>query len=407
MNAAASSLPEQYPASVSRPVLVPEPIFSAEFELLIACCSGNPKRDQAQRIQSIVSGGFDWDKMLRLAEYHRLVPQVYEKVYDQAAVPSEFLESLRKCYQTNARQALWFTSEMIRVVRNFESLGIAVLPYKGPTLAASLYDDVTMRQFGDLDLLVKAIDVPKAKTALLDLGYENNLQFTDREERAYLASGYEYIFNSPHGRNLVELKWRILPRFYSVNFDVGAMFRRASTTNISGHSLRTLGAEDLLLVLCVHAAKHAWSQLSWFCDIAQLAKQPLDWSAIEKQSKHLGIKRIVAINFILANKLLGSPLPEMAQKTVRNDPTIGILATEIMPIILGNTEFNTESIRYFRLMMKARERWQDRVRLLWRLAFTSTVGEWSAIRLPARLFPLYRLVRMWRLAGKLFGTGIR
>jgi hypothetical protein len=158
-------------------------------------------------------------------------------------------------------------------------------------------------------------------------------------------------------------------------------------------------------VLCIHAAKHAWSQLSWLCDITQLAKQPLDWSAMERQTKELGVKRIVAVNFLLAHKLLGVTLPEMVEKSMRNDRAIENLAAEIMPTILEGTEFNTESIRYFRLMMKVRERWQDRMRFLWRLAVTPSAGEWSAVQLPTRMFPFYRLVRMWRLAGKLFSFG--
>jgi len=380
---------------------MPELVLIPEFELLLDCCAELSQSEHRLRIRRIVSDRFDWDKMLRLAEHHRLIPRVYEQLSAFDVVPPKFLETLRTRYQTNARQALWFTSELIRIVADFESRRIQVLPYKGPTLAGILYADVTMRQFGDLDLLVHVADVPKAKATLSDLGYKSSIQFTEREERDYLASGYEYTFDSAHGRNLVELKWQVLPRFYSGNFDVDAMFHKAATVTVGGHALRTLGAEDLLIVLCVHAAKHAWSQLSWLCDLTQLAKQPLDWSAFEKQNKDLGIERIVAMNFLLAHKLLGGPLPEMAEKWVRTDRRIEALAGEIVPIILESTEFNTESIRYFRLMVKLRERWQDRARFLWRLIFTPTAGDWSAVRLPVPLFALYRLVRMFRLCGKL------
>jgi putative nucleotidyltransferase-like protein len=399
MNAAASSFPASSP--VPGPIPVPELAVTAEFELLLACCSDLSHAERERRVRAKISEGLLWDEVLSLAEHHRLIPRVYEQLSANAGVLPKSLEAMRSRYQTNAWQALWFTSELIRIVTRFEDRGIEVLSYKGPALAQTLYADVTMRQFGDLDFLVHTTDVPRAKAASLELGYTINIQLTEREERAHLASGYEYTFNSPLGRNVVELKWQILPRFYSVNFDMNAIFRRAATVTLGGRSLRTLGPEDLLLVLCVHAAKHGWSQLSWLCDIAQLAKQMLDWSAIEEQSKYLGIERIVAVNFLLANKLIGSPIPETVQKSTRNDRAIEPLAVEITPMILESKECNTESFRYFRLMMRMRERWQDRARFLWRLAFTTTAGEWSTIRLPARLFPFYRLVRMWRLAGKL------
>jgi hypothetical protein len=110
-----------------------------------------------------------------------------------------------------------------------------------------------LRQFSDLDVLIRAADMPKVKAALDELGYEPGIELTQRQERDYLASGYEYTFDSTHGRNLLEMQWQILPRFYCVDFDVDGFFDRAVLVSVGGHSIRTLSMEDLILVLCVHA----------------------------------------------------------------------------------------------------------------------------------------------------------
>ena len=74
--------------------------------------------------------------------------------------------------------------------------------------------------------------------------------------------------------------------------------------------MRTLCDQDLMLVLCVHAAKHAWKQISWLCDIVQLARsRQLDWAALQAKAEGLGIMRIVAVTFLLAHKLLGAAVP--------------------------------------------------------------------------------------------------
>lgn len=170
--------------------------------------------------------------------------------------------------------------------------------------------------------------------------------------------------------------------------------------------MRTLRAEDLLLVLCVHAAKHVWVQLSWLCDIAQLAKSAqLDWNAIQDEARRLGIERIVSLNLLLAYKLLGSALPPTIQKRWRDDPPTTVLVGEILCVIKRSVHYETGSLPYFRLMMRLRERWQDQVRFLWRLAFTPSVSEWSAVQLPKPLQPLYRLVRLSRLAKRLASAG--
>jgi hypothetical protein len=381
---------------------ISETVFNPEFEFLVACCSESTA-DRQNQFNQVLANNFDWDKMLKLAEHHRIISRIYTVLVAYSAlVPAYVIDALRFRTQTNARQALLLTAELFCILDHLESRGIVALAYKGPALAQILYGDITARQFGDLDLLVRKSDVARAKTALLELGYRSSLDLSASEERAYLASGYEYTFNSEHGRNLIELKWQILPRFYSVKFDMDAMLARAISVDLEGHSVLTLCAEDLFLISCVHAAKHAWSELSLICDIAQLMKtQSLDWEIIRKRASELGIERIVAVNVLLANKFLGASIPA----AIRSDPETSHLAEHISSMIAAGEEYDVESFSYFKLMISLRERWIDRVRLLLRLTFTPSGGEWSVIRLPAMLFPLYRIVRVVRLARRFASVG--
>jgi len=378
---------------------------SAEFDLLVACCASHTLPD---RIRNILSRPLDWDRMLGLVDHHRVVPQVYRRLSALSPlIPAAPLHALRLRYQDNARKTLWFTAELARILNHLESAGIKALPYKGPVLAEHLYGAVTQRQFCDLDILILPADAPKAKATLLGLGYPCEPDLRPREESAYFGSGCGYVFHSPAGRNLLDLQWRIVPRFYSIDFNVADFFARAGEIVVNSCTMRTLCAEDLLLVLCVHAAKHVWVQLSWLCDIAQLAKsRQLDWNAIQDEARRLGIKRIVNLNLLLAHKLLGSSLPPAIEQRLQEDPfSTTVRADEILRIIERSTHYDTESIPYFRLMMRLRERGQDRARFLWRLAVTPSVSEWSAVQLPKPLQPLYRLVRLSRLVKRLASAG--
>jgi hypothetical protein len=428
-----------------------------EFELLLACCADSSDEPNTDRIRDILAHPLNWERILYLVDHHRVVPQVYGALSARPhLLPADRLGALRLRYQDNARKTLWFTAELVRIVTHLESAGIKVLPYKGPTLAETLYGEVTRRQFGDLDILIRPGDVTKAKAALRDLGYKTGIDLAPHIEKAYVGAGYECSFSSVRGSNLLELQWRIVPRFYSIDFDVADLFERADEISLGGDCIvtqppqkkwneplpksreaaaeysprrqpwvesgtlsrpsgakdrlryspgcpmRTLRPEDLLLVLCVHAAKHVWVQLSWLCDIAQLAKsQQLDWNAIQGEAKRLGIERIVNVNLFLAHKLLGATVPPAIQACAQEDPLTTILADEILPIIQSSIHYNTESLAYFRLMMRLRERRRDRAHFLWRLAVTPSVSEWSAVRLPKLLHPLYRLVRLLRLVKRL------
>ena len=401
----------------------PVQAFGHEFDLLVACCADSLTRAHAHRIRELLSSPLDWQQLLQLVDHHRVVPQIYGTLSAFShLIPTRQLDALRSRYQENARNALWFTAELQRILSYLESAGIPALPYKGPVLAKSLYGEVTQRQFNDLDILIRPADVPKAKSALLALGYPCSPELRPQQEPAYIASGCGYVFHSPAGRNLLDLQWRIVPRFYSIDFDVADFLKRADEIGLATQEImedgrprpsvsprrdpscpvRTLCAEDLLLVLCVHAAKHVWIQLSWLCDIAQLAtSQPLDWNAIQDEARRLGIERIVHLNLLLAHQLLGSAMPPQIQKRLQEDPSSTTLADEILPLIERSTQYNTESIPYFRLMLRLRERREDQARFLCRLVFTPSVTEWSTVRLPKFLRPLYRLVRLARLAKRL------
>jgi hypothetical protein len=386
--------------------------YDSEFDLLVACCTASPGRDSsderyADRIRNILSRPIDWERLLHLADHHRVVPQVYSQLSAVShSVPVGQFDALRLRYQDNARKTLWFTGELVRILSHLESAGIKALPYKGPVLAQILYEEVTQRQFGDLDILILPADVPNAKAAMLALGYKSGITLPLREERAYIETGYEYSFNAGGGRNLLELQWQIVPRFYSIDMDVAGLFEQADKINLAGFPVRTLRPQDLLLVLCIHAAKHVWGQLSWLCDIAQLvSSRTFDWSAIQAHARQLGIERILHLNLLLAHKLLDAPLPPTIQKRLRKDQPTIILADDILHILERSIHYNTESIPYFRLMMQLRERCQDRARFLWRLASTPSLSEWSAVQLPKHLSPLYRLVRVARLVKRLASSG--
>jgi len=291
--------------------------------------------------------------------------------------------------------------ELIRIVDRFTALGLPAMPYKGPALAELLYGDVALRQSGDIDLLIRPQDFSSACAAVRELGYAPHLTLSQRQLRAYLKSGYECAFDSSAGRNLLELQWAIQPRFYAVDFDIDELFRRALTVNVAGRSMKTPSLEDLFLVLSVHAAKHVWGKLIWLSDLAQLMTNPaLKWDWIGEQARQLGIVRILRVTLDLAHDLLEAPVPDGAREHLPDDPESSLLSKQIQSKLSSQVEPDVESISYFRLMLRLREKPSDRIRFVQRLALTPGPSEWNAVHLPGILFPFYRVVRLGRLAAR-------
>lgn len=376
---------------------------SAIFDLLCACCAHDPHSQPSARILTLLHDLRDWAAFFDHAERQDVLPLAYRALSRfSTSVPSSVLEPLRHTYQCNSRKSLWLTQELIRILGCLESHGIPAIPYKGPILAACAYGDLTLRQFSDLDILIPAAHLPAAKAAVKELGYAPSRRMTAAEQRACLASGYEMAFDGPGGNNLLEIQWRILPRFYAVDFRMEDLFDRAVYVPVGGMQVRSLAAEDQLLVICVHAAKHAWARLSYLCDVAAILhpRNHIDFEVVRERAEDLGILRILGVSLWLVHELLGVPSPVPLEDLGRNNE-IALLGRQVKNIITAEEEYDTVSPAYFRLMLRLRERRRDKLRLLSRLAFTSGIGEWKITRLPTPLFPIYRVIRLFRLAGRL------
>jgi hypothetical protein len=377
--------------------------LDAEWSFLLAACSQTPRQEKTERLRLLSREPIRWKLLLDLADRHGTQPLLHQALTDlDGVVPAAEMSVLQQNYQTNLHKALFLSRELIRIVDRLSALGIEALPYKGLALAELAYGDIASRHAGDIDLLIHAGDFPRIRDAVRELSYTPHLNFSSAEEHAYLKSGYECAFDGAAGPNLLEVQWAIQPRFYAIDFDMDGIFRRAATVTVAGRAMKTPSAEDLLLILSAHAAKHVWGRLVWLCDIARIISLPaLNWNWIESQATALGIVRIVTVSALLANRLLGAAISLAVQAKLSEDRATLALVDEIQSHIVSEAAFNVESFAYFRLIMRLRERPADRLRFLQRLAFTPGPSEWQAIRLPGPLFPLYRLVRLARLAARL------
>jgi len=370
-----------------------------EWPILLAACSVDSDQEKADRIRVLLRQPVQWKLLSDLADRHGVAPLLYQTLAAfEIAVPADELRSLRDNYHRNVHKTLFLSRELIRILQYLSTLAVEAIPYKGLALAESMYGDIALRQSGDIDLLIRAQDLSRIIRAVGELGYTPHVTFSEAEQRAYLKSGYELAFDGQAGPNLLEIQWDLQPRFYAVDYDMSGIFQRAAATTIAGHSATTPAPEDLLMVLSLHAAKHVWGRLIWLRDIVQIMALPsLDWSWIEVQARELGIARILGVTLLLAHSLLEALIPKAAEKFVA-DATTRSLADEIHTHIVRQASCDLESVAYFRLMIRLRERRSDRLRFLYRLALTPGPSEWKAVRLPTALFPFYRVVRLWRLA---------
>jgi hypothetical protein len=378
-----------------------------EAELLLLCARISVDREKVGRIGLLLQGGLDWERLLKMAQRHGLVPLLYRHLNDHHPdlVPAAALNQLRDAFARNKLRNLMLVGELVELLALFERHGIAVIPYKGPILALSVYGDLALRKFGDLDLLLSREHVRQARDLLIKRNYVPLVELDHVQERAFFRFYREYRLMHKNLPVHVELQWRIMPKQFPFSLDVESLRARLQEVRVGGNSILTISPEDLLLILCVHGTKHFWERLHWICDVAEVvdAHRGMNWERLVDDAVTTGSERMLSLGLFLANDLLGAELPEEVSHIVRLDPEVRTLAEEVRGWLFQGIEGSRgllESSEFHPFHFKIRRRLRDKLSYCIRTVITPNNADWLSVSLPESLFPLYYLLRPIRLAGK-------
>lgn len=371
--------------------------------LLLDCARATIEPDTADRIRASVAAGPDWDRLVLLAQRHRLVPLLYAHLSQICgdAVPAPTLAFLRDYTQRNTAFVLLLTGQLARLLKILDANGITAVPFKGPALALTLYGNVARRQFADLDILVRPRDVPQAARLIESEGFEPLVPVAPAMRTRLLRHAYVQMFHSHDSRTLVELHWDVAEPHWAVRFDADAMWGRLQPMALPGAMAYVPGAEDLLLLLCVHNVRHDADSLEGICSIAALLRgtPDLDWPRVWRQSEQMRCRRILELGLLLAEGLFDVRLPPAAAAPLRRSGApLAMAATAARHLVAGAAPARTWR-RQVAFQMRLKDRPGDRARYCGRILM-STPEDWAVLRLPASLAFAYPLVRVLRLARK-------
>jgi len=357
--------------------------------------------DHIRHALGLLDQPLDWSLLLEMARTHRLFPLLHWhwKRSLRLEFPAEIAQQLDGRFRANVARSLLLVRDLAGIVELLGRHGIPVVPFKGPALAESLYGNAASRECVDLDILIRRRDVPEAIRTLVSAGYVDGKQLTPAQQNAFLATQYEYPFLSPSGI-LVELQWRIVPQYFSLALSEEQYWSRIRPVTVCGREMNALSCEDLLLLLCFHGGKHGWEKLIWLADVAELvvSNPHLNWEYVLDQARRAGGLRMLLLGVVLANRLLGTTIPRDLEQPLTRDPTVQRIADGIShDLVRGELPTYAKSQLY---LLRVRERWQDRLRYIFRFTCTATPEEWKIIDLPPSLSVLYRFLRVLRGLGK-------
>jgi len=378
-----------------------------EIQLLLCCASTSPNPIRVERIRALLQQEIDWTYLLRTAGRHGVAPLLYRSLNATNAevVPEDVMGQLRERFYANSRRNLLLTGKLLEILDALEERKIPAIPYKGPVLATFAYGNLALREFGDLDLMLKDKDVLEAKEVLTSLGYQPRDRLTRAQEAAFLRYERQYEFSRDDG-TAVELQWKVTPAYFSFPLDYEYVWERTVPVSLGGRTVQTFSPEDLLLILCVHGPVHCWASLRWVCDVAELvrASGKMDWERLIERASTFNSKRMLLLGLFLANQLLGMDLETKILREARADAAVEALAEDVRERMLSESSTAQgilEGAVFRGFHLRVIERLRDKMRYCAHRAVTPSLREWRALPLPAVLFPFYRVLRPTLLTGKL------
>jgi hypothetical protein len=339
-----------------------------EDELLLRCAGTYIGSDTAERIQYLCRVPIDWDYLIGAASAHGVKPLLCSALINTCpeALTKLILDQLKRYLQAHTLKNLFLTRELVRLLGVLERAGITAIPWKGPVLAAMAYGNVALRQFGDLDILVRERDAMTAKDFLLSSGYRLLYQGTAEQEDAFHSVRKVCELVREDGRVAVELHWAITSHTFYFPLDPASLWNHVETVSLQGASVRNLGTADLLMVLCVHGAKHHWGRLMWICDIAEVLRaysNKIDWSSLMNRARSLGGARMLALGLRLARELLDAKVPEAVLEQIGAEPKVALLAEEVRSRLFTSTSVMAVDRPAFYIQLRERPRDRFRCRL--------------------------------------------
>lgn len=378
---------------------------SKEFQLLLYCARSRPK---AELVRDLVNKDIDWQILLKLATQHCVRPMVLRtlKLACWEAVPQNIQSELTLFNMANAQRNLLFTGELLRLLDLFKQNAVPIAAFKGPLLALSVYGDITLREFSDLDVIVQEEDLAKAEDILIACGY--NADFVDRDYRsAFLSYQGQYAFRHPNTGISVDLHWKLASKGVVFPLQVAEIWSRLEAVTIAHRSVPTLSRDDLALFLVAHGTKEGWRSLNWLCDFAEFLHkyQDIDWVAILDRAQRTHSLRPLLLAIVLSSALLDAPTPAALKEKARKNEAVQALAEKAKLRMLRSAP--TQEFVEFLSDLNTRDRLRHKLWPIVTLLTTRTVSDYQAMPLPKSLWSIYYLTRPFRLTTKIMKMTLR
>lgn len=366
--------------------------MSAEGRLLVLCARTAISDSVRVEIADLVCDGINWDLVWQMSKAHGVAPLVYRNLAAicPAAVPSSIHEAYRRHNQSTTLMNTVLAKEFVALLDALASTGVTAIPFRGITLAQIAYGDLSMCECEDIELIVEQGAIHQARKVLWSHGYQPAKADIDAETDAREVN---HVFLKRNGMVTINLQWGLAGYHSAFRLDRGALWRRLKPVGLPTKPVMGPCPEDLLILLCVHGTIHAWKQLKWVCDIAELVrrKPALDWSRVLYQASEWGCRRMVLLGLAMAQNLFDIVLPRTVSHEIDADADLPVLVRRMPQQLLKQPDQGIDEACADALCVMIKDSSWER----WKFSVILCRSEAEVLYRPLPWFRFQRQLHIW------------
>ena len=376
-----------------------------EIALVLSCANIEINTNLQNEIVLLGKQVTNWNFVITFARQNNLLSFVYISLskYCSEFVPEDILKQLKQYYINIFSRNVFLSRTLLEILELFNKNDIFAVPFKGPVLAESIYKDIALRTFCDLDILISKTDAIKTYKLLLANNYLPEKQLSDKQLSGYLETEYNFTVTRKDHKVTIDLQWQMSSKYLKDPYCIENLKPDLSKIQLLNKEIYTVGNRDLLIYLCHHGVTHCWSSLEQILCIKELLIHETNQNILKAhkiaKKKHCEREFLMGLN--LCNLFFNIKLPDEIFLSIKKDEKLVSLSSDVYKRLLDDRSIVKNELINFHFSsfhFKIKDSFFDRVQYFIHLLTKPTKEDWHVFNLPGMFTFLYRILRPSRLA---------
>jgi hypothetical protein len=338
----------------------------------------------------------DWAFLIQLGIDHGVLPLLYNRLknIESVGIHSSDIKKIKPLYLINAGRNTIVANRILKLEQLLSKHQIEVVFFKGAVLALQAFADLNLRNFCDIDVLIKPDDFERVYDILESEGYQSLKPAIGKRKEIWIRNRRNFEFKN--GTFIYDFHQQVMqgPKFLQLK----DCFNNNTAVEILSGSIPTLNAEDTVIMLVLHGTHHGWIYLKYVVDLAHFSnahRNRIQWKNLMEKARHMGCRRMVLIGMWLCreycNLELNSEVKRLLQQDKKSLKLVGYFSAQI----LSESKPGLIPVLAF---PRSLDSWHHKIKYFLYFIFHPSDLDLLTVRFPVFLYPLYYIVRPLRLA---------